>query len=73
LFLFIIKFNKPLIYVKFNADKNFLKYIDKGWDLLKPKEIYNESLTDNNPYEGKLFKKTPFFPYNLKYQASTLA
>lgn len=58
--------------IQFNAEKNYLKYIDKGWDLLKPKETYNESLTDNNPYEGKLFKKTPFFPYNLKemYEAN---
>ncbi len=51
---------------EFNAEKNFQKYIDKGWELLKPKEIYNESLNDNSPYEGKLFKKAPFFPYNLK-------
>lgn len=58
--------------VAFNAEKNYLKYIEKGWDLLKPKETYNESLTDNNPYEGKLFKRTPFFPYNLKemYEAN---
>ena len=51
---------------KFNEEKNYLKYIEKGWDLLRPKEIYNESLNDNNPYEGKLFKKTPFFPYDTK-------
>ena len=51
---------------EFNNEKKYQKYIDKGWELLKPKETYNESLTDNNPYEGKLYKKTPFFPYNLK-------
>ncbi|MEW5677323.1 alkaline phosphatase PafA [Flavobacterium enshiense] len=51
---------------EFNNEKHFQKYIDKGWDLLKPKAVYNESLTDNNPYEGKLYKKTPFFPYSLK-------
>lgn len=51
---------------QFNSEKNYLKYIEKGWDLYKPKETYNESLTDDNPYEGKLYKKTPFFPYNLK-------
>lgn len=51
---------------QFNAEKNYMTYIEKGWDLFKPKETYNESLTDNNPYEGKLFKKTPFFPYNMK-------
>ena len=52
--------------IDFNNEKNYEKYINKGWELLKPKETYNESLTDNNPYEGKLYKKTPFFPYNLK-------
>jgi predicted AlkP superfamily pyrophosphatase or phosphodiesterase len=52
--------------IQFNEEKNYLKYIEKGWDLLKPKETYNESLNDNNPYEGKLFKKTPFFPYDVK-------
>ncbi|TDR26019.1 alkaline phosphatase PafA [Flavobacterium cheniae] len=51
---------------QFNAEKNYLKYVTKGWDLLKPKETYNESLTDNNPYEGKLYKKAPFMPYNLQ-------
>ena len=51
---------------EFNAEKHFQKYIDKGWELLRPRETYNESLNDNSPYEGKLFKKAPFFPYNLK-------
>ena len=51
---------------QFNNEKNYLSYLEKGWDLLKPKTTYNESLNDNNPYEGKLFKKTPFFPYNMK-------
>lgn len=51
---------------EFNNQKHFQNYIDKGWNLLKPKEVYNESLTDNNPYEGKLYKRTPFFPYSLK-------
>jgi predicted AlkP superfamily pyrophosphatase or phosphodiesterase len=52
--------------IQFNEEKNYIKYIEKGWNLLKTKEIYNESLNDNNPYEGKLFKKTPFFPYDTK-------
>ncbi len=56
----------PTWATQFNSEKNYLKYIEKGWDLYKPKETYNESLTDDNPYEGKLYKKTPFFPYNLK-------
>jgi predicted AlkP superfamily pyrophosphatase or phosphodiesterase len=51
---------------QFNGEKNYLKYVEKGWDLFKSKESYNESLNDNNPYEGKLFKKTPFFPYDMK-------
>jgi predicted AlkP superfamily pyrophosphatase or phosphodiesterase len=50
----------------FNNEKHYLKYLEKDWTLLKDKSIYNESLNDNNPYEGKLFKKTPFFPYNMK-------
>ena len=52
--------------IQFNEEKNYLKYVEKGWNLLKPKETYNESLNDNNPYEEKLFKKTPFFPYDMK-------
>jgi hypothetical protein len=31
-----------------------MPYINKGWDLLKPKTSYNESLDDNNPYEGRI-------------------
>jgi predicted AlkP superfamily pyrophosphatase or phosphodiesterase len=51
---------------QFNAEKNFMKYINKGWSLLKPVETYNESLPDNNPYEGKLGKTLPpVFPYDL--------
>lgn len=50
----------------FNKEKNYLKYASKGWSLLKPKETYNESLPDENPYEGKLYQKTAFFPYNTK-------
>ncbi len=50
----------------FNKEKNYIPYVEKGWGLLKTKETYNESLPDENPYEGKLYKKTPFFPYNMK-------
>ncbi|GAA4777063.1 MULTISPECIES: alkaline phosphatase PafA [Flavobacterium] len=50
----------------FNAEKNYERYINQGWGLLKPKEVYNESLPDDNPYEGKLYKKAAFFPYNMK-------
>lgn len=52
---------------EFNSEKRFMPYINKGWDLLKPVATYDESLPDDNPYEGKLFKSlAPVFPYNLK-------
>lgn len=50
---------------EFNDEKHYETYLSKKWKLLKPKETYNESLNDDNPYEGKLFKKMPFFPYDL--------
>ena len=50
----------------FNDEKRYESYLNKGWDLFKPKATYNESLPDDNPYEGKLNKKMPFFPYNTK-------
>lgn len=56
----------PTWVTSFNNEKNYLPYLEKGWSLLKDKSVYNESLNDNNPYEGKLYKKTPFFPYNMK-------
>jgi hypothetical protein len=40
---------------KFNDEKHYMPYINNGWDLYRPKAIYNESLEDNNPYEGKLY------------------
>jgi predicted AlkP superfamily pyrophosphatase or phosphodiesterase len=52
---------------KFNTEKRFMSYINKGWDLYKPAATYNESLADDNIYEAKLYNKTtPTFPYNLK-------
>ncbi|MGK4568854.1 alkaline phosphatase PafA [Flavobacterium sp. 3HN19-14] len=57
----------PSWVTEFNNEKHFMPYIDKGWDLLKPIATYNESLPDDNPYEGKLYgSKGPVFPYNLK-------
>lgn len=51
----------------FNSEKNYLPYIEKGWDLLKPIQNYTESLADDNPYEEGLYKKElPVFPYDLK-------
>ncbi len=52
---------------EFNSQKSYMKYINQGWDLLKPVATYNESLPDDNPYEGKLYKvEKPVFPYDLK-------
>ena len=52
---------------EFNQEKRYMSYINKGWDLLKPKATYDESLVDDNPYEGKLYNSSaPVFPYNLK-------
>jgi predicted AlkP superfamily pyrophosphatase or phosphodiesterase len=52
---------------QFNNEKHYLTYINKGWDLYKPVAVYNESLPDNNPYEGKLYgSSAPVFPYDLK-------
>lgn len=51
---------------EFNQEKRYMNYINKGWDLLKSVSTYNESLSDDNPYEGKLDKtKPPIFPYDL--------
>ncbi|MEC5166346.1 putative AlkP superfamily pyrophosphatase or phosphodiesterase [Flavobacterium sp. PL11] len=50
----------------FNQEKKYMTYINKGWNLLKPIATYNESLSDDNPYEGKINKaKPPVFPYDL--------
>ncbi len=52
---------------KFNNEKHYLPYLSKDWTLLKPIETYNESMPDDNVYEGKLYaSKTPTFPYKLK-------
>ena len=57
----------PTWVTKFNSEKRFMPYLNKGWDLYKPAATYNESMVDNNPYEGKLYKSaTPTMPYNLK-------
>ncbi len=49
-----------------NQEKRYMSYINKGWDLFKPVATYNESLPDENPYEGILNGEKPVFPYNLK-------
>jgi predicted AlkP superfamily pyrophosphatase or phosphodiesterase len=51
---------------QFNTEKHYMNYINAGWNLLKPAADYNESLPDDNPYEGKIDKTTgPVFPYDL--------
>jgi len=56
----------PQWVAQFNNEKHYMTYINKGWDLLKPEAAYNESLVDDNPYEGKLNGAKPVFPYDLK-------
>ncbi len=52
---------------EFNQEKRYLPNINKGWGLLKPASTYSKSLSDDNPYEGKLYDSSaPVFPYNLK-------
>lgn len=52
---------------KFNTEKHFLKYVQKPWNTLKPLSEYDESLADENPYEGKTYKaEAAVFPYDLK-------
>ncbi len=52
---------------EFNAKKGYMNYINQGWNLLNPANTYDESLPDENPYEGKLYKvDKPVFPYDLK-------
>ena len=57
----------PAWVTDFNAKKGYRNYINQGWSLLKPEAVYDESLADDNPYEGKLYKvDKPVFPYDLK-------
>ena len=57
----------PLWLAKFNSKQLAMKYLSATWDLLLPAERYDESLADDNPYEGKFAgKEKPIFPYNLK-------
>jgi len=52
---------------EFNNQKNYLNYINQGWNLYKPAATYNESDADDSPYEGKLYGvDKPVFPYDLK-------
>ncbi len=51
----------------FNNEGNSEKYLKEGWSLLLDEAEYDESLPDNNPYEGSFSGLLrPVFPYNLK-------
>jgi hypothetical protein len=44
-----------------------MPYIIKDGIYWNLKASYNESLDDNNPYEGRIYNsKSPVFPYDLK-------
>src|SRR5690606_12834932 len=51
---------------EFNAEKKYLDYIKKGWQMSMPLSTYNESQADRNPYEGKVHGQDAVFPYDLK-------
>lgn len=51
----------------FNSQNLPESYLRKGWELLAPKEVYDESTSDNTPFESSfrgLLK--PSFPYDLQ-------
>ncbi|MEZ4908561.1 MAG: alkaline phosphatase family protein [Saprospiraceae bacterium] len=50
----------------FNNKKYYESYLKKNWTPLKDPKEYDESLTDKNPYEGKLnYRIDPVFPIDL--------
>ena len=57
----------PKWVTQFNDEKHYLPYLSSDWNLLQPIANYNESLADDNPYEGKMpSTTTSTFPYKLK-------
>jgi predicted AlkP superfamily pyrophosphatase or phosphodiesterase len=51
----------------FNKKQPALKYLNQKWQLLRDSTHYDESLPDNNPYEGSFEgHPKPVFPYDLK-------
>ena len=51
----------------FNKKQPALKYLNQKWQLLRDSSTYDESLPDNNPYEGGFEgHPKPIFPYDLK-------
>lgn len=57
----------PQWVTNYNSQKNAEKYIQQGWNLLRPASAYDESTADNTPYE-RIFdpKEAPVFPYDLQ-------
>lgn len=55
---------------KYNKQKRYKDLLGKGWDLLKDKSFYNESIEDENAYEQGIRKDLgTTFPYDLsKYK-----
>lgn len=50
----------------FNSNGLCDAYLKEGWHLLRDASEYDESLADNNPYEGKFTGlDRPVFPYQL--------
>lgn len=57
----------PLWAEKFNSRKLADTYLNGVWNTLLPVELYTESTSDNNPYEGRYPGETKnTFPYDLK-------
>lgn len=57
----------PSWLVDFNNQHLPDSFLKKGWNTLYPLNLYTESLSDNNPYEGNFSKeKTPVFPHLMK-------
>ncbi|MBX2965739.1 MAG: alkaline phosphatase family protein [Cyclobacteriaceae bacterium] len=51
---------------KFNARQLPDKYLSQTWNTLLPIDQYEESGSDNSPYEAKLGEHRSVFPYDLK-------
>lgn len=54
----------------FNEQNKVNQYLNKPWETILPVEEYEESINDDNPYEGVFKgKNKPIFPYNLSQLA----
>ncbi|WKD84857.1 Alkaline phosphatase PhoV [Polaribacter huanghezhanensis] len=56
----------PAWVTKFNTSGKAAAYMSKPWNTLYDINTYTESITDNNPFEGKFNgKEEPVFPYDI--------